>query len=145
MPWKPTAPVVVPVDFSPMSSKALAVAADAVEDLSQLYVVHVAKHLDHISIELTGDAHGAESIRSIRQHLSDLVQQHGLSEAHQIVLEGRAGHEIASYADRISAGLIVIPSHGYHGAKRMLLGSVAEQVIRHAHCPVLVVRRTDAE
>lgn len=38
--------------------------------------------------------------------------------------------------------LIVIPSHGYHGAKRLLLGSVAERVLRHAPCSVLVLRQT---
>jgi nucleotide-binding universal stress UspA family protein len=55
------------------------------------------------------------------------------------------GTEIAEYADEIGADLIVIPSHGYHGVKRLLLGSVAERVIRAAHCSVLVLRRSDAD
>jgi len=39
----------------------------------------------------------------------------------------------------------VIPSHGYHGVKRLFLGSVAERVLRHAPCRVLVLRRNDAD
>ena len=51
----------------------------------------------------------------------------------------------AEAPDLESADLIVISSHGYHGVKRILLGSVAETVIRHASCAVLVLRRSDAE
>ena len=61
------------------------------------------------------------------------------------VLFGNPGLEIADYAKNIQADLIVIPSHGYHGVKRFVLGSVAERVIRHAECSVLVLRRSDAE
>ena len=54
---------------------------------------------------------------------------------------GDAGSEIVSYADRVSAELIVIPSHGRSGIKHLLMGSVAERVVRHAHCPVLVLKK----
>ena len=57
---------------------------------------------------------------------------------------GNPGLEIAEFAEEIGAALIVIPSHGYHGVKRWILGSVAERVIRHAKCSVLVLRRSDA-
>jgi universal stress protein A len=49
--------------------------------------------------------------------------------------------EIITEADDASADLIVIATHGYSGLKRVLLGSTAERVVRHAPCPVLVVRR----
>ena len=58
---------------------------------------------------------------------------------------GQPGHEICEQARRTGADLIVISSHGYHGVKRFLLGSVAEAVIRHADVAVLVLRRADAE
>ncbi len=58
---------------------------------------------------------------------------------------GDPGLVITDYATEIGAGLIVIPSHGYHGLKRLVLGSVAERVIRHADCSVLVLRRGDAD
>ncbi|MGH3107143.1 MAG: universal stress protein [Rubrobacter sp.] len=42
----------------------------------------------------------------------------------------------------MDAGMIVIGSRGFGGMKRALMGNVADSVVRHAHCPVLVVRPT---
>jgi nucleotide-binding universal stress UspA family protein len=53
---------------------------------------------------------------------------------------GNAGFRISEYAQEIGADLIVIPSHGRTGIERMLIGSVAERVVQHSHCPVLVLR-----
>ena len=81
----------------------------------------------------------------VTEALTKLADQHGASGATLAVAIGTPGLEIADYARRYKADLIVIPSHGYHGVKRLFLGSVAERVIRHAHCDVLVLRRSDAE
>ena len=48
--------------------------------------------------------------------------------------------EIVKLADDIGAGLIVVGSRGLGGIRRALIGSVSDSVVRHAHCPVLVVR-----
>ena len=53
---------------------------------------------------------------------------------------GKAAPEIVALADEIGAGLIVMGSRGQGGISRALLGSVSESVVKHAHCPVLVVR-----
>jgi nucleotide-binding universal stress UspA family protein len=53
---------------------------------------------------------------------------------------GKPYHEICSMAKTLGADLIVIATHGYTGLKHALLGSTAERVVRHASCPVLVVR-----
>jgi nucleotide-binding universal stress UspA family protein len=53
---------------------------------------------------------------------------------------GDPGQVITHLATELQADLIVIPSHGRTGVKRLLLGSVAERVVRLAHCPVLVLR-----
>ena len=50
---------------------------------------------------------------------------------------------IVHLAEDIGAGMIVIGSRGFGGMKRAVLGNVADSVVRHAHCPVLVVRPTD--
>lgn len=50
---------------------------------------------------------------------------------------------IADSADETRTDLIVMPSHGDHGVARVLLGSVTERVLRHAKCPILVLRRRD--
>jgi universal stress protein A len=56
------------------------------------------------------------------------------------VVAGDAATEIARAAADRGADLIVIATHGRTGLKHLLMGSTAERVIRHVHCPVLVVR-----
>ena len=61
-----------------------------------------------------------------------------VAEAHLRV--GAAAAEIIDLAEDIGAGLIVIGSRSLGGIRRALMGSVSDSVVRHAHCPVLVVR-----
>jgi nucleotide-binding universal stress UspA family protein len=53
----------------------------------------------------------------------------------------RRDQAIVRQADEIGAGLIVMGSRGLGGFRRALMGSVSDSVVRHAHCPVLIVRR----
>lgn len=82
-----------------------------------------------------------------RERLDDLVA--GVRGAGGTVAEGhlriepRAGKEdehITGLAEELGADLIVVGSRGLSGVKRALMGSVSESVVRHAHCPVLVMR-----
>ena len=59
-------------------------------------------------------------------------------EAH--LIEGRIAPQIVALAEQIGAGLIVMGARGVGGIRRALTGSVSDSVVRHAHCPVLVVR-----
>lgn len=52
---------------------------------------------------------------------------------------------IVQYARSIGAGVIDVGTHGREGVSRLLMGSVAEHVVRHAPCPVLVVRPNEHE
>ena len=61
-----------------------------------------------------------------------------VAEAHLRI--GKPDEEIVSQAEELGAGLIVIGSRGVGGIRRALMGSVSDSVVRHAHCPVLVVR-----
>jgi nucleotide-binding universal stress UspA family protein len=61
-----------------------------------------------------------------------------VAQAH--LMEGRAPQEIVSLAEDSGIGLIVMGSRGRGGVSRTLMGSVSDSVVRHAHCPVLVVR-----
>jgi nucleotide-binding universal stress UspA family protein len=54
--------------------------------------------------------------------------------------EGDPDVEIVAVGEEIGAGLIVMGSRGRGGVRRALMGSVSDAVVRHAHCPVLVVR-----
>ena len=53
---------------------------------------------------------------------------------------GRVDEEIVATAEELGAGLIVVGSRGQGGMRRALMGSVSDSVVRHAHCPVMVVR-----
>jgi nucleotide-binding universal stress UspA family protein len=50
---------------------------------------------------------------------------------------------IIDLAEELGSGLIVLGSRGLGGVRRALLGSISDSVVRHAHCPVLVVRREE--
>jgi nucleotide-binding universal stress UspA family protein len=64
----------------------------------------------------------------------------GATVAQAYLKEGGVAAEIVTVAEDIGAGLIVMGSRGRGGIRRALMGSVSDSVIRHAHCPVLVVR-----
>jgi nucleotide-binding universal stress UspA family protein len=64
----------------------------------------------------------------------------GSTVAQAYLREGGVAAEIVTLAEDIGAGLIVMGSRGRGGIRRALMGSVSESVVRHAHCPVLVVR-----
>ena len=56
------------------------------------------------------------------------------------LMMGEAAREIIYLAEDLGAGLVVMGSRGRGGIRRALMGSVSDSVVRHAHCPVLVVR-----
>jgi nucleotide-binding universal stress UspA family protein len=58
---------------------------------------------------------------------------------------GHVGLEIVALAEELGVGLIVMGSRGLGGVKRALMGSVSNSVMRHAHCPVLVVRQENEQ
>jgi len=53
---------------------------------------------------------------------------------------GNPAAEIVELAEELGVGLVVVGSRGLGGVRRALMGSVSDSVVRHAHCPVLVVR-----
>jgi nucleotide-binding universal stress UspA family protein len=62
------------------------------------------------------------------------------ADVRKVVKEGVAADEIPATALEVGADLIVVGTHGRKGAKHLLLGSIAEHVLRAAACPVLTVR-----
>jgi nucleotide-binding universal stress UspA family protein len=79
----------------------------------------------------------------VKGRLQDLLDDDRLSQVHDArahVEVGRPSVEISRFAGQVEADLVVIASHGRNGLDRVLLGSVAEGVLREAECAVLVVR-----
>ena len=76
--------------------------------------------------------------------LTDCEELNGL-EVEEVIVHGDAAAEIVRVAGEREADLIVISSHGRTGLGRMIFGSTAEAVVRHASCPVLVVKPPQEE
>ena len=76
--------------------------------------------------------------------LADCEELHGLK-VEEVIAHGDAAAEIVRVAGERQVDLIVISSHGRTGLGRMIFGSTAEAVVRHANCPVLVVKPPSEE
>jgi nucleotide-binding universal stress UspA family protein len=141
MSYFPKKCVIVPVDFSAESLAAVEVGHKLVDSPQHLHIVHVM--IDIAPLE-AGEVWGVDDPQARMPQIEKLLREklgpQCLSGVHLAILIGEPAHSIAHYAQEKNAELIVIPSHGRTGLTRLLIGSVAERVVRLAHCPVLVLR-----
>ncbi|MEL7332340.1 MAG: universal stress protein [Cyanobacteria bacterium J06560_2] len=141
MSWLKKKSVLIPLDLSDSSYDAIAPAKEFVDSASALKLIHVLAPLhpaDPAAMwDTLNDDDRKQKVKTfLHKKLSELNYV-GIST--QISIGDPAG-QIADYAEEISADLIVMPSHGRTGAKRFLLGSVAERVVRLSPCPVLILK-----
>jgi nucleotide-binding universal stress UspA family protein len=141
MNWFQKQRVAVPVDFSPDSLEAVNIGLDCVPDPSGLYVIHVIRPYGATDPEVMETVPDRERIRKGQEKLDETFRGERYTGMHTAVSVGNPGNEIARHAEEVGAELIVMPSHGRTGFRRIALGSVAERVLRLAHCPVLVLRK----
>lgn len=150
--------IVVPLDFSAPSANALQTAAGLAEKFgAELILLHVVPVMQYA--EYTASYQGfvlagvdfakmeVDARRDADERLAPLVrelQDRGIK-ARGMLRHGEAAQEILLFAETEQADVIVIATHGYSGFKHFLLGSVTERVIRHAPCPVFVVRLKESE
>lgn len=139
--WLPKEMVIVPIDFSEDSLAAVPVARELVAAGSHLCLLHVLQDGLPFEDALVWETFN-EGQRITRVELELRMRFTGERYAgmHTMAVLGDPGQKIPEIAEKVGADLIVIPSHGRTGLQRIFLGSVSEQVIRHAHCPVLVLR-----
>jgi nucleotide-binding universal stress UspA family protein len=131
-----------PIDVSNPSPSALELAAEIARerlaDVHLLYVVPTLMMAEGMS--LTSDFYNQQEA-SARQHLADLAAQYLSGIPHQLKTEiGDPAAEIVAAAKNLPADLVVMTTHGRHGFSRLLLGSVAERVMRDVNCPVLTLK-----
>ncbi|QDT73103.1 universal stress protein [Lacipirellula limnantheis] len=134
------AKLLVPLDFSEESDQALDAALEIAAASEQITAVHVAPPLGAFEpgvVYIATDAERNETLLHSLHRRYDAPKYRGVKFQ---ILFGDPGHEIAECAKTAGIGLIVMPSHGRTGLAHLLIGSVAERVIRLAHCPVLVLR-----
>ncbi len=136
-------------DGSEEAELALKTAIDLTNNTnSELNVVTVggAEYRHGYDIPESGDLL-QETFEAIQREAQEILDEQvkKIEEARGSVTEahlrmGRAAKEIVNLGEEIGAGLIIIGSRGHGGIRRALMGSVSDSVIRHADCPVLVVR-----
>lgn len=138
--------ILAPIDFSECSMKGLAYAqAFANQFKSRLVLLNSV----HFQYYVASDEYGRYDLPRLmqyaekiaREQMQDLVEKTdwGGLQVETSVQTGHAGQQICDGARDCAADLIVTSTHGRTGFKHVLLGSTAEYVVRHAHCPVLVV------
>jgi nucleotide-binding universal stress UspA family protein len=141
MSWFPKASVVVPVDFSDASKAAVDLGLQLVDAPGHLYVVHVSPSIFPTEIGYVWETYDEKQyLEAAEAALGKWLADEKYQGVKRAIKMGNAGDEIVCHAQDVHAELIIIPSHGRTGLKRLLLGSVAERVVRLAACPVLVLK-----
>ncbi|WP_216216592.1 universal stress protein [Amycolatopsis aidingensis] len=140
-------PVVVGVDGSPISDRAIGVAFDeATERNAPLVAVHSWVDGDYDDV-FSPERFNAvwESVdeieqRSLAERLAGWQEKYPDVPVERVVVRDRPRHQLLEWSGR--ARLVVVGSRGRGGFRGMLLGSTSQALVQHAQCPVLVVRPT---
>jgi nucleotide-binding universal stress UspA family protein len=124
--------VLVPTDFSPLANRALGAGYGLLPEGGDVHLLHVS----------TGEP--GESAPDLHARLRALVpagaEARGIRTTTHVVGEAEAWSGIWHAASRLAVDAICMSTHGHSAASRMLLGSQAEQVVRRARQPVLLVK-----
>lgn len=141
--------ILLATDGSEEAQLAATTAADLANSTgSKLHVIHV--NAGHPLYEASGSSGITEEVldaqRRDAQRVLDeqtrMVEDSGAAvEETHLSNDERPDRTIVHLSEDIGAGLIVMGNRGRGGIRRALMGSVSDSVVRHAHCPVLVVRR----
>jgi universal stress protein A len=133
--------VLCPIQFDKSSMAALGVAKQiAQQNKGKLYVMHVvATHTDPTLI--SGTAMAAHDEKIAEGELNRVKQEQLGDVDHEVILRlGHPAEEIAKAEHEFGADLVVMATHGRTGVTHLIIGSVAERVVREATCPVLTIR-----
>jgi nucleotide-binding universal stress UspA family protein len=140
--------ILVPVDFSTAGKPALRYAKSLAQLTgARVCLVHVMERIYQVNASYDGEefSHAQLDTSRMREMITRKIGAlqagmfRGIRTAFEI-REGVAHHEIVEAARTSKASLVVMATHGYTGLQHVLLGSTTERVVRHAPCPVLVVR-----
>ncbi|HZR80705.1 MAG TPA: universal stress protein [Candidatus Binatia bacterium] len=140
--------IVVAIDFSRLSFEALDYAIDLARTAdARITALYVVEPVEFAGVDVLGGAPIAtqalvdEHLRQARREM-DQVKAKRLADlpgARAVVQLGRPADAIVAAGGRGRSNLIVVGTHGRSGLAHLVMGSVAERVVRHAECPVLVV------
>jgi glycine betaine transporter len=136
--------ILVATDFSEPSEAAVAYAVALAEKLGAgLHLVNSiavpAYGIPELGVAMTASM--IDTLVSQNQAaLDELAKRYPNAKMHVLLKTGDPRDQVVQAAEEVGADLIIMGTHGRRGVRRALLGSVAEGVLRAAHCPVLAVR-----
>jgi nucleotide-binding universal stress UspA family protein len=140
--------ILLATDGSAQAQLAARTAADLAQRTnSQLHVTTVGADLHQLPWLPNYPGPYEDALREQRRQAQEVlnqqvkrIEQSGGTVKDTHLREGLAEEEIVELAEEIGAGLIVMGSRGHGRLRRALMGSVSDAVVRHAHCPVTIVR-----
>jgi universal stress protein A len=139
---QPIQRILCPVDFSEASAAALAYGERLTRSTgAELVLVHafdIPASLTYADVQNPADP-------DVRKQLEELPLSFTDVKTVRVLHAGPPGEVICWLAQHRACDLVVMGTHGRTGLKHLLLGSVAEYVMRHARCPVVTVRERPAD
>lgn len=138
----------MPTDFSEPSLKALRYAVPFAKHFgATIFLAHVLERIpliagDHTVVMTVPEG---EMVQAAKKRLLSLAADEieELVPVNTQVRMGKPFAEVVTLAKELQIDLIIVATHGYTGLRHVLLGSTTERIVRHAPCPVLVVRERE--
>lgn len=137
--------ILIPLDFSEFGQEAIQIAEQWAQTFgASIHLLHVVDLREVYSLD-------TEFIQTAQAQLEPILREHANNELNKIskslkspnTIEVRLGaplDEIEQCIQENKIDLVIIPTHGRTGLKHVLMGSIAEKVVRHSPCPVLTFR-----
>jgi nucleotide-binding universal stress UspA family protein len=135
--------ILFPTDFSECSRSILDYVTSFVKaNKGKLYLLHVIEfeNLPRVAEAAKPEAPDPKRLKEAQDELETLVPKSEGVPVECMVRQGHPFNEIIRVAEKIGADIIVMATHGRTGFEQILIGSVAEKVVRHSTCPVLTVK-----
>lgn len=138
--------ILLPTDFSACADHALTHAAEVADRFeARLHILHVVNELDPDWYGITDAQERAVKLRAqireaAQQRLHAMAPDRDIETTVSLQLSFDVADSIREYVDEREIDLVVMGTHGRKGLDRLMLGNVADKMVRHAPCPVMTVR-----
>lgn len=140
--------IMVPLDLSHRANKALKYAIRVAQQFeAEILLVHVVTEMGYEGLVIPSTLQHLQNdlLKQVHEELEKMVKLEDQFRIKIKVLFGEPAHEISKIAGEEETDLILVSTEGRTGLSHVLVGSTAEKIVRHAPCPVLVVREKEHE
>jgi nucleotide-binding universal stress UspA family protein len=143
--------ILLPIDFSPSSQAALEMAADLAQHFhAELHLVNVIPFFPTTTLpDLIPETEYLQEARTFAErHLEKchaVLAVRGIKASSSVEVGNDIAGNIMEVVDREHIDLVVISTHGISGWRPLIFGSIAEKVVKHVQCPLLLLRSAESE